>query len=264
MNILNLTLQDYLIFFFCLLRMSGLIVFAPFFGGQDFPVRARIGFAVFVSFLAFPYAAQTMSAPLALSGPLLVALTAQEVFVGLVIGFAASLVFLGAQMAGELIGQQLGFSLANIFDPQLEEEVGIISFFQFSLAIVIFFMLNLHLVLLEILVNSYRVVGLGGAVLRGDLIQQIGDMFGRIWTTAIELSGPVLLVMLLVSVVVGMLARTMPQLNILSVGLPAQVFVGLLALYFGAKPFILTMGWLCRRMLDDLQIVVTVLGPARG
>ncbi|MFH0911905.1 MAG: flagellar biosynthetic protein FliR [Planctomycetota bacterium] len=261
MNIVDLTLQDYVVFILCLLRMGGIVVFAPFFGGEDFPRLVRIGFAVFLSILAFPYASATLDASLPLSTGVLLGLAAREIFVGLVFGFATSLVFAGIQLGGELVGQQIGFSLANIIDPMLEEEVGMISFFKFMLAVVVFLSLNLHLVILQFLVGSYAVVGLGGAVLRVEMLEHVLGMFGQIWTAAVQVGGPVILVILLVSVVEGMLSRTMPQLNIVVIGLPLRTLVGLLALSLAARPIVRSMAWLCRQMVGDVEYLVGYLAP---
>ncbi|MBN1257354.1 MAG: flagellar biosynthetic protein FliR, partial [Planctomycetes bacterium] len=248
MNLVDITLNEFLILVLVLLRMSGVVVFAPFFGGENLPQRARIGLVVFLSIIAYPMAMKTlhgMALPLSLID--LSFLAMREILVGAALGYGGSLVFTGAQLAGELIGQQVGFTLANVVDPMLEQEIGIISFLQFTLAIVVFISLNLHLVLVKILALSYDVVGLGGALLRWEFFNYLSDMFGRIWSAAIELAGPVLLVMLLVSVVVGFLTRTMPQLNIIVIGLPSRTLIGLLALCFVARPFILSMGRLCEQ-----------------
>jgi len=201
-------------------------------------------------------AGQTLAGPLELSFVGLAALGAQELLLGLALGWAASLVFSGAQLAGELIGQQMGFALANVVDPLLEQEVGIISFFKFTLAVVIFITLKLHLLVLEILGMSYEVVGLGQSVLRIELLEQVVLMFGRIWDAALTLGGPMLLVMLLLSVVIGFLTRTMPQLNIIVIGLPSRTMIGLLALAFAVRPFMLSFQVLCERMIVDVRILL--------
>jgi len=265
MSPLDLTLNEFLIFVLVLLRMGGVVVFAPFFGGDTFLRRARIGLAVFFSFCVYNRAEATlggMELPLSLID--LALLCTQEILVGLAFGYAGSLIFTGAQLAGEVIGQQIGFTLANVVDPVLDQEVGIISFFQFSLAMAIFLALDLHLVFLYVLGSSYEVVGLGAMTLRLEFLEHLGIMFGGIWDSAVQLAGPVLLVMLLVSVVVGFLVRTMPQLNIIVIGLPSRVLIGLLTMVFGVKPFMRTMAALCEGMLYDLQLLLQFLGPEQA
>lgn len=262
MNPVELSLNEFLVYILVLLRMSGLVVFAPFFGGENFPRVARIGLAAFLALTAYHRAEVTLGGmPLPLSLIDLGFLALREVLVGAAFGYGASLIFSAAQLAGELVGQQMGISLANVVDPVMDQEVGIISFFQFTLAIAVFLALDLHLVVLKLLGMSYSLVGLGRATIRPELVEQLGEMFGDIWTGAVQLGAPMLLVMLLVSVVVGFLVRTMPQLNIIVVGLPSRVFVGLLVLSFVMRPFTYTLASLLDEMLYDLQLLLQWVGP---
>lgn len=261
MNIIDLTLNEYIVFAMILIRMSGLVVFAPFFGGENLPQRARIGLAVFLSFVVFDHAAATLDVPLKLSWLELGVVAVQELLVGLALGYAAGLVFSGAQLAGELIGQQIGFTLANVVDPVSESEVGIISFFNFTLMVALFLALNLHLVMIKILASSYDFVGIGKAVLRPDMFGHLSYMFGQIWDISLQLGGPILLLMLLVSVIVGFLTRTMPQLNIIVIGLPSRTLIGLLALFMSIRTIIDVSAVLCVQMLEDIQYLVQLLGP---
>jgi flagellar biosynthetic protein FliR len=261
LNIVDLTLNEYLIFAMVLIRMSGLVVFAPFFGGENLPQRARIGLAVFLSFVVFKDAAAGLSGPLELSWITLGMLAGKELLIGLAVGFASGLVFSGAQLAGELIGQQVGFTLANVVDPVTESEVGIISFFNFTMTIAVFLSLNLHLLLIKILALSYRYVGIGEVVLRKEMFGHLSYMFGEIWDYALQIGGPILLLMLLVSVIVGFLTRTMPQLNIIVIGLPSRTMIGLLALFMAVRPILEVAGILCAQMIEDVSYLVELLGP---
>lgn len=262
MNLIEISLNEFLIYILVLLRMGGVVVFAPFLGGEDLPQRARIGIVVFLALATYHRAEATlggMALPLSLFE--LAGLAAREVLVGVSLGYGSSLVFSGVQLAGELVGQQIGFTLANVLDPVMEEEVGLISFFKFTLAIAVFLALNLHLLLLKVLALSYEFVGLGGAVLHTRFLDQLLEMFGGIWRTALEVGGPVLIVMLMVSIVVGVLSRTMPQLNLLVIGLPTRTMVGLFVLSVAMYPVIDGAGQLCGQMLFDVELLIRYLGP---
>lgn len=238
--------------------------FCTFFGGENLPQRARIGLAVFLSFVVFKDAAASLSGPLQLNWVSLGFIAAQELLVGLSVGFASGLVFSGAQLAGELIGQQVGFTLANVVDPVTESEVGIISFINFTLTIAVFLALNLHLMLIKILALSYRYVGIGKVILQKEMFGHLSYMFGEIWDYALQIGGPVLLLMLLVSVIVGFLTRTMPQLNIIAIGLPSRTVIGLLALFLAVRPILEIAGILCAQMVEDVGYLVELLGPSKG
>ena len=260
LSLVELTLNEYLVFALVLLRMSGLVVFAPFFGGENFPQRARIGLAVFLSLLVFPSAMETlhgMGLPLNLVE--LAVLGIREIFVGIVIGYASGLFFTGVQLAGELIGQQIGFALANVVDPITEQQVGLISFFKFSLTLILFLGLNLHLFMMEVLAYSYRMVGLGQSVMHIELVDGVSELFGRIYAIGMITGGPILLVMLMISVTIGFLVRTMPQLNIMVVGLPLRTMVGLLTLMVAIRPFAHTVTFVSERFMRDVSDLVVLL-----
>jgi flagellar biosynthetic protein FliR len=267
-NPVDLSLNEFLIWALVLLRVGGVIVFAPFFGGDNLPRRARIGLAAFLALVTWHRAADTLGGmPLPLDVVDLALLAGREILVGAAFGYAGSLVFAAAQLAGELVGQQIGFTLANVVDPALDQEVGLVSYFKFSLAVLLFLAFDLHLYFLRALAMSYQtddgtvIIGLGRSFLSEQAVVHLGDLMGRVWTGAVQLAGPILLVMLLVSVVVGFLTRTMPQLNIIVIGLPSRTFIGLLALVFGIRPFVLSMRALMEQMLFDVQYLLQCLGP---
>lgn len=264
MNILDVTLEDFLVFGMALIRMSGLVVFMPFFGSDYFPRTARAGFVVFLALVVFPRAAQTIPEDFRMDLFELAALACREAVIGLVMGQVASFFFSGLQLGGELIGQQIGFSLANIIDPMYDTQVGLISFVYFLVAMGVFVGLDLHLVLLQILALSYEFVGVGEAVFTPELLQKISALFGDIWVVAMQTGGPILAIMMLVSVIQGFISRTMPQFNIIAIGLPMQTVIGLTALMLGLEAYCQTVAMLSERLLTDLNTLVELLGPAEA
>jgi flagellar biosynthesis protein FliR len=228
-------LAAYLLFGLVLIRCSGVAVFAPFFGGQQFPLRARIGLVFFFALLMYPTATADPVLPSQLNMPDLALLALQEISVGLVLGFISSMVFMGVQLGGQLVGQQIGFALANIVDPMIDRSVSIIGFLNMNLAVVIFLAANLHLLIIAALWKSYDYVQMGALVFPDALSPMSAAVYWegkRMLVVALQLAMPILLVMLLNSVVVGFLTRTMPQMNIMVLGLPLRVALGLTTLMF--------------------------------
>ena len=261
MDIVTVTLDQYLVFGMALARMSGLVVFMPFFGSENFPRTARVAFAALLALVVFPHAQRTLPQGFSMDLYELATLAMRELAVGLVLGQVAAFFFSGLQVAGELIGQQIGFSLANVFDPMMGEETGLISYLQLFLGLVIFVSLDLHLAMMEALALSYESVGLGAATWNGEVLEKTAQMFGRIWETGLQTGGPVLLVMMLLSVVVGFVSRTMPQFNIQAVGLPAQTVVGMLALMLMMRVYCQAVAYLGHELISDLYTVVDLMAP---
>ncbi|MCX7934522.1 MAG: flagellar biosynthetic protein FliR, partial [Planctomycetota bacterium] len=215
-------LLSFIIYALALIRCSGLVVFAPFFGAEHFPALTRIGMAAFFALVMFPAAAETAALPPRLDAVALGLLALQEISVGLLLGFLASLIFLGVQLAGELVSQQIGFSLANIVDPLYEQEIPLLGFFKINLAVAIFLLANLHLAIIGLLHHSFTVAGLGtltaAAWESGALLQEAEYHAMRMMVVALQLAMPVILILLLEGVVEGFVTRTMPQMNILVLG----------------------------------------------
>ncbi len=268
------TLLSFIIYALTLIRCSGLAVFAPFFGAEHFPVLARIGMAGFFALVMFPAAAETAALPPILNATALGLLALQEISIGLVIGFLASLIFLGIQLAGELVSQQIGFSLANIVDPLYEQEIPLLGFFKINLALAIFLLANLHLAVIALLHRSFAAAGLGtiafAAWESGAFLQEAEYHAMRMMVVAMQLAMPVILILLLEGVVEGFITRTMPQMNILVLGLPLRVALGMLALIFAlpaicqalAAPEAAHEGIL-GTMVRDLAALLVILGKGQ-
>ena len=251
-------LMGYILFGLVLIRCSGLVVFAPFFGAEHFPAPARIGMALF--FAGVLYASVTPRAvlPPVLNVSDLGLLALQELAIGLVLGFISSIIFMGAQLAGELISQQIGFSLANIIDPLFEQEIPILGFLKINLAIMLFLLANLHLLVILVLQKSFEHIAIGAlpfsdGIASWPLNEEANYQATRMFVVALQLSMPVLLVMLLETVVEGFITRTMPQMNILVLGLPLRVALGTLALLF-------VMPAICKALVDARDPGAGILG----
>ena len=258
-------LASYLFFGIVLVRCSGLAVYAPFFGSEYFPLRARIGLVVFFALLMFPYARQTAVVPTTLGATELGLLVLQELTVGLSLGFLSSLVFMGAQLGGQLIGQQVGFAMANVIDPTTDEQVSLIGFLQMNLALLVFLVAGLHLAVVNVLKFSYEQVGIGTLVydrFAMEINHQATCHMNSMFLVSLRLAMPVLLVMLLNSVVEGFITRTMPQMNIMVLGLPLRVALGMTALMCMMPAMLAALEDALRDMAKDLESTVYSLHHA--
>jgi len=235
---LDWPIQKAVIFTLILIRTSGIMVFAPFLGSRQYPLQMKAAVALILAFLAF----STMQGARLESYETyrLLAAAASEFAVGLIIGYAASTLFVGVQMAGEIVGQQMGFALVNVLDPLSEEEVSLIGEMKFFMAIAIFLAIDGHHFLLRAVVSSFQVVSLGGAHLGEPVVISLARLSAGIFVVAVKVAAPTVLVLFLVSVALGFVARTVPQMNVFIVGFPLTVGVGLAVLLL-ATPFFATM-----------------------
>jgi|TARA_B110000495_G_C23007229_1_gene595219 flagellar biosynthetic protein FliR len=222
-------LEQFHIFLLVLLRVSALLVVAPIFGHRLYPARAKVGMAFMISLVIFPSVADTaLNVP---EGFLPYALVlAREVLMGVVLGFAVLLLFMGIQFAGQLAGLQMGFGIVNVIDPQSQDQISIIGQFLNILAILLILSLDGHHIILNGLMASFDTVPLGGVVLKASIVQKMIVLTSELFTIAIKISAPILISLFLVSVAMGVLARTVPQMNVFIVGFPVQLAVGLFVL----------------------------------
>jgi flagellar biosynthetic protein FliR len=227
-----------------LFRISGIFLIGPFFGSAQIPMRIKIFLALGLSFCVYPMLLGHPSnsvAGLSISSVMLehvslwrlAYMVAAELMIGLIIGFGAMLPLVGIQVGGQIIDQQLGLGLAAIYNADTESDTSIISQFYYLLALTLFLILNGHRALLSILIGSFNHVPLGGYVPDGHLVELMVGLLQSMFELAIGVAAPLLCLVFLETVAMGFIARTVPQLNIMSVGFSLRIVVGLFILIAG-------------------------------
>lgn len=218
-----------------LARVGTLVSVMPLFGGSYAPRTVRIGLAMALSVLWFDFSLTSQSALLSESAP--VAWLAfgmalgREALVGIVLGYMLSLLLVPAQIAGEFITQEMGLSIGSIIDPSSQSPTGVVTeVFQY-LGILIFFAVDGHHTLLAILHASFQRWPIGGNI-AGLPIDHVvsGTAMTEEW--GLLLAAPLGICLFLTSVVLALMARASPQLNIFSVGFALRVGVGLVGALF--------------------------------
>ena len=217
-------LDEFHIFLLILLRVSALLIVAPIFGHRLFLARAKVGLAVMVSMVIFPIV-DRFDVPVGFL-PYAVMMVG-EVIMGLVIGYAVLLLFIGIQFAGQLAGLQMGFGIVNVIDPASHDQVSIIGQFLNILAILLMLTLDGHHIILNGLMTSFDAVPLGGVVLKALVAHKMIALTAEVFVIAIKVSAPIMIALFLISTAMGVLARTVPQMNVFIVGFPVQLAVGM-------------------------------------
>ncbi len=211
-----------------LFRVMALVAMAPVFGAQSVPVRIRVGFSVALTLVIAPVLPPVpVVDPLSSAGLMIVI---HQVLIGLAMGFALKLVFGAFVLAGQLIGQSMGLGFASMVDPLNGVQVPVVSQFYQVLVTLIFLSLNGHLVLLEVLADSFRTlpVGPNGLAMSGvwDLVIWGGQMFSG----AVLISLPAVTALLVANIAFGVMTRASPQLNIFAIGFPITLLLGVVVM----------------------------------
>lgn len=244
---MNLLDTEYLLsVFLVFVRISGLLMAAPFFGQESFSVRVRVLFGVVLAYSMTGLVAQPLD-PWILHSFGFMAAIGVEAVTGLLLGFTAQFIFFAVQFAGEIIGFQMALGIAQIFDPlngQNANPVGRLLSLSFLL---VFVLIDGHHIVLEGLATSFEVVPLGGAQ-----FAETGPMLlgwtSEFFMSALRLAAPFMITIFLIDVTMGIFARLVPQANLFMLSLPLKIMAGLGILYF----FMQNLVPLVPGMVDDI------------
>lgn len=251
-------------FFLVLGRTSGLVMSAPFWGSRIIPGLARAWVAVVLSAAAYP-SVKTLALPAgAAAGAsygailFLVLALAGEILLGVGIGWAAQMLFAGLRLAAHELEMKMGLSLAQMVDPQWGDRSSSLAGILELVAVLVFFSMNGHRLLIDALHSSYAVFPLAGSKL--DFSRMIVGSAGEIFSIALRVSAPVVIGLLLSDVVLGVVSRAIPQMNVFFVAIPLQIAFGMLLLFLSLPAVV----WFCVNYLGAFSSQLSAFSAGRG
>lgn len=212
-----------------LFRIGGFFVTAPFWGHRVIPVKIKVVLVLSLGLVVGP--AITSHGPIVpISIWMLAGWGLHELAIGGLIGICFSVLFWGVRMAGDLVSLQMGFAIANVIDPNSAQQVSLIGEFKYIIAMIIFLILDGHHLMIGALVDTYRVIPIGSGHFGVEVYEQLVRLSATVFVTAVKMAAPVMVTLLLTDVSLGIVARTVPQMNIFIVGFPLKIGIGLLML----------------------------------
>ncbi len=205
-------------------RVSGVLLTLPVFSARFIPVLWRVGLCLSLSAILLPTVAPGASVPESgmLPGILF------EVTSGLLVGLALLMVFAAVQVAGQMIDVQMGFGIVNVMDPQWEQPVPLVGNLLNLFTIMLFLVTSGHHQVIRTLAWSFSIVPPGAPLVSGAAVDGLVSLSAWMLGTAIRLSAPVVGSLLMVNLALGILGRTMPQMNLLVIGFPIKILTGFL------------------------------------
>jgi flagellar biosynthetic protein FliR len=229
MALFSFPLDRIVLFLLVLVRVSAILFVVPFLSSRNVPVLLKVGLAVAIAWLIIPQLKITVpdvfGSPLTLAVGLL-----SEIAVGLIIGLIVQLLFAGIQLAGQMAGFQMGFAIANVMDPASSLQIPLLSQFLNVFALLIFLSLNVHYYFIKALVDGFQLIPLWGAHFEANLFHVVMKIAANAFLVAVQVGAPVIVALLLTSVAMGLVARTVPQMQIFIVSMPLKIILGLLFL----------------------------------
>lgn len=253
---------EVLLFFASLCRVVALFLLLPIFGDQNVPGLVRIFLAFTVNIIVYP-AATAMGtaalAPLLTSDMGILALVFKEVCVGVVMGFTARIFFDAMTFAFAHMGSQMGFSMASAYDHHTEANVPVISQLIMILAMLLFLAMNGHHFFVRSLVDSYSVVPVGGFVFKKAVLLHVLETASEVFWIAVKLSAPMALVIFLINCAFGIVAKAVPQINVLVVSFTVNILAGFLVISLTLPIFGSSMAEVVQVMVERVTSVMKVL-----
>jgi flagellar biosynthetic protein FliR len=225
-------------------RTMGLIVGAPFWGSRTVPLAVRIWVAMLLAVATYPLI-KAVPLPAGFSILSLLMTLSGEIFLGLMLGWLAQLLFAAVRLAGQEIEMKTCMGLVQLVDPHEGGHTGVFAAFLEVMAGMIFFALNGHHLLIQALSSSYHVFPLAGEKFFARVAAGLVSSTGEIFTIALRIAAPVLIGLLLTDVVLGILSRAIPQMNVFMVAQPVQFGFGILLLMLSLPVFV----WFIARQL---------------
>lgn len=218
--------NNYILFLMIFARVAGMILFNPVFGRGNIPGLAKMGLCFFICIIlvgilppSVPPAAQNLL--------VFMLLCVKELFIGFFAGFIMQLFLTVLILAGDFSDLQLGVGMAKIYDPQSHISMSLIGSVFNIFYLVLFFAAGGHLTFLKIIFYSFDILPLGSAWINPQCGEFIALLFGNILILAIKLALPVIAVEVATEMSLGILMRTVPQINVFAVGLQLKLLVGL-------------------------------------
>lgn len=224
MNTFNLLFDKYELFLLVLVRTSGIFLISPFFSSQNVPNIMKVGFSIILSVLI----TLTLDVKVDYTDITFVSIIIKELMVGFVIGFISYAFFSTFYVMGQIIDMKIGFGIINVMDPQHRVQVPLMGNFYYILAFLLLLSINGHHIIINALIDSYNFIPIGKFVIKEDSAFLLVDVLAKSFATGFKLSAPIVIIIFLTDLLLGILSRTIPQINVFIVGMPLEILIGLL------------------------------------
>lgn len=258
-NAINIPIYDFQVFLVILVRVAAIFFSAPIFGSRRTPIPVKAALSLMVSMTLFPVLQGTIE-PVGGGLTSVVTYIGSEIMIGLVIGFSARLIFGAVQLSGMIVGFQMGLGMAQALDPSQQDEGGaMISRLQDLVAVLIFLSLNGHHIFIMALVKSFQLLPPMEMHYSVGVINMLVALTGNVFVIALKVSAPTMAALFFTNVALGIVAKTVPQMNVLIVGLPLQIAVGMMVLAFSFPFLVVFLKGTFARLNTDILLLMKAM-----
>ncbi|MFC0188881.1 flagellar biosynthetic protein FliR [Fictibacillus aquaticus] len=244
-------------------RISSFFVTVPILSNRSIPAMHKAAVSLFISWIVL----YTVKPPVIPADGVFLLLLLKEAMTGLALGLMAAVLFSAIQAAGGFIDLQMGFALANVFDPQTGAQTPLMGRYLNTFAVLFLLATDAHHLLLDGIFYSYQFMPLESPTFHfGDegVLKTVLSGFSSMFLAAFQMALPIVGALFLADLALGIMARTVPQLNIFVIGLPLKILISFLLLLIILPVFFVSLNALTAQITEAMRALMTVLGGGKG
>lgn len=248
--------ESIIIFILVLSRLTGMLITAPLFSTFPIPPQFKLGLAALCAFIIYPFVIHSaiLSAPKDLVS--LGILLFKESAIGILIGFSASLLFTAVEIGGQILSQQMGLAIASALDPVTKQNVPIIGQFYLYTASIVFITLNGPHWLFSIVCESFQSIPIGTDFsFSSHISEQLLVFSAQLFFIAFSIIIPIFSVLFITTILMSIIAKILPQMNVFMVAMPAQIYIGLSLMLLLMQPTTIYMSKLFSSLLMTVKSI---------
>lgn len=248
-DILNILTGRYEFLLLVFVRISGIFLFSPLFSSQNVPNMLKLSFSFIFSLLL------TSSFEVGYIGGLdgsFLLLIIKELMVGIIIGYISYAFFSAFYILGQIVDMEIGFGMVNVIDPQNKVQIPVMGNFYYILAFLLFLLTNGHHLVIKALIDSYEYIPIGEFAISQATVEQLVNILAKTFSLGFKIASPIVITILLMDILLGVLSRTIPQMNVFVVGMPLKIIVGMLVIAVTIPIFNVLTGHVFKDMLKEI------------
>lgn len=257
---MSFTIENLEYYLLVLVRMSAFVMAAPFFGYRSIPNRVKAAISVWLSIVVI-YTVPAV--PLDYEGVLgFSVLILKEMIIGIVLGLMCNLCFYIVSFAGQIMDMEMGLSMANMYDPTTNIQVTVTGNIYNYFLMLMLVVTNMHYYIIRAITDSFSYFNIGEAIIRTDVLKNIMvDFMASYFLIAVRIVLPVFCCMLLINVILGVLTKAAPQMNMFAVGIQIKVIVGIILLIILVQTLPTVSDFIFQEMKEVITDVIHAFTP---
>ena len=258
MDVYNFSPNDFFSFLLTFIRISLVVFMLPLFGAENIPNTVKGAICMVFSLAVFPHLSFTGAMMPAATWQIAIMLIS-ELILGFTMGMVVRFTFAGIQSGGELLAMQMGFSMATVADPSTGGQQTVLGQLLYMVAMLSFLALYGHLFLFKSLADTFQYIPPGGLTLTPFFVSEVLALSAQIFILALKIAGPLVAVLFFIELTLAMMARAAPQMNLLIIGFPLKIGVGM---FFMGIIFLLISQHMRSYILDLIPLMTNLLRSA--